>query len=147
MGHGGIVAERAFEISKRRHLNLVILWRIKSAISPVPDVGDTAAFIPSSLGITVSLAKEATYLTAEVSYGRYTRFKDETKERTYWQRIAQMSDMSGYAVAYVSATYGVPCFIIKAIAGYLFGQDENFQRSLERAHESIGDFLMRHATA
>jgi len=58
-----------------------------SAASPVPDVGDTAAFIPSSLGITVSLAKEATYLTAEVSYGRYTRFKDETKERTYWQRI------------------------------------------------------------
>ncbi len=69
----------------------------------------------------------------------------DEKERTYWQRIAQISDMSGYAVAYVSATYGVPCFIVKAIAGYLFGQDDNFQRSLERAHESIGDFLMRRA--
>lgn len=58
-----------------------------SAASAVPDVGDTAAFIPSSLGLTVSLAADATSVIAEVSYGRYTRHKDEAKDRFYWQRI------------------------------------------------------------
>lgn len=53
---------------------------------PVPDVGDTAAFIPSSLGLTVSLGADAREIVAEVRYGRYERRKDEEENR-YWQRI------------------------------------------------------------
>ncbi len=66
------------------------------------------------------------------------------KERTYWQRIAQMSDMSGYAVAYVAAIYGVPCHIAKVITSYLFSQEADFQRTLERAHETLSTYLLKH---
>jgi hypothetical protein len=57
------------------------------AAPPVPDVGDTAAFIPSSLGLTVSLAEDAQNIVAEVRYGRYERHKDEALDKNYWQRI------------------------------------------------------------
>jgi hypothetical protein len=53
----------------------------------VPEVGDTAAFIPSALGITVLLAEDAQSVIAEVRYGRYERHKDEASERPYWQRV------------------------------------------------------------
>src|SRR5690349_16425287 len=49
------------------------------ASPPVPEVGDTAAFLPSSLGITVALAHDADFLIAEVSYGRYVRMTDENE--------------------------------------------------------------------
>ncbi len=58
-----------------------------SADPGIPDVGDTAAFIPSSLGLTVSLGEDAREIIAEVRYGRYERHKDEALDRSYWQRI------------------------------------------------------------
>src|SRR5262249_55531615 len=58
-----------------------------TAAPPVPDVGDTAAFIPSSFGLTVSLAEDAQALIAEVQYGRYERHIDEATGKRYWQRI------------------------------------------------------------
>jgi hypothetical protein len=51
--------------------------------------------------------------------------------------------MSGYAIAYVSALHGTPCYLVKVVSGYLFGQDTHFQRTLERAHETIGTFLIQ----
>jgi hypothetical protein len=53
----------------------------------VPEVGDTVAFIPSSLGLTVSLGEDAQAVIIEVRYGRYERRKDEMREQAYWQRI------------------------------------------------------------
>ncbi len=58
-----------------------------SAAPGIPDVGDTVAFIPSSLGLTVSLGEDAQEIIAEVRYGRYERHKDEALDRPYWQRI------------------------------------------------------------
>ncbi|MEZ4702456.1 MAG: 5'-methylthioadenosine nucleosidase [Rhodothermales bacterium] len=71
----------------------------------------------------------------------------DEKERTYWQRIAQISDMSGYAIAYVAALHGAPCHIVKVVTGYLFGDDANFQRTLERSHEAIGQYALRRLPA
>jgi nucleoside phosphorylase len=37
-------------------------------------------------------------------------------ERSYWERLADVRDSTGYPVAYVAAQHGTPCHIIKAIA-------------------------------
>lgn len=37
------------------------------------------------------------------------------EEKSYWERIADMRDDTGYAVAYVAAQHGVPCRIVKGI--------------------------------
>lgn len=57
------------------------------AETSVPDVGDTVAFIPSSVGLTVSLAEDARQFVIEVRYGRYERHVDEATGQRYWQRI------------------------------------------------------------
>ena len=65
------------------------------------------------------------------------------EERSYWQRIADISDMSGYAVAYVAATHGVPCHIVKVITGHFQGQTKNFRKTLTSACETMADFLLK----
>lgn len=65
------------------------------------------------------------------------------EERSYWQRIADISDMSGYAVAYVAATHGVPCHIVKVVTGYFQGTDKDFRKTLASACETMADFLLR----
>lgn len=58
-----------------------------NAEATIPEIGDTVAFIPSSLGLTVLLEADAQQIVAEVRYGRYERHKDEASERPYWQRV------------------------------------------------------------
>lgn len=67
--------------------------------------------------------------------------KDKS-EKSYWQRIADMSDMTGYAVAYVAATYGMPCHIVKVVTGYISDESRDFRRTLTSAYETMGDFLL-----
>lgn len=62
-------------------------------------------------------------------------------ELSYWQRIADISDMSGYAVAYVSATHGMPCRMAKVITGHMGIEDKNFRKSLSAAHETLAGYL------
>jgi nucleoside phosphorylase len=64
-------------------------------------------------------------------------------ELTYWQRIAEVSDMSGYAVAYVAATHGVPCSIIKVISGQMGMDDPNLRQTLSDANASLAHFLVQ----
>ena len=66
----------------------------------------------------------------------------DRSEKSYWQRIADISDMTGYAVAYVSATYGIPCHIVKVVAGFLSDDDSHFRKNLASAHERIGTYLV-----
>lgn len=65
----------------------------------------------------------------------------EQSERSYWQRIADMSDMTGYAVAFVTATYGTPCHILKVVTGQLNIQDKNLRKTLTRSYETLGTYL------
>lgn len=64
-------------------------------------------------------------------------------ERTYWQRIADLTDMSGYAVAYVSAMHGIPCHIVKVVSGQIGRDDHQLKRTLDQAHQAIADWLVR----
>lgn len=64
-------------------------------------------------------------------------------ELSYWQRIAEASDMSGYSVAYVAATYGVPCRIIKVVSGRMGMDDPNLRKTMVEAHQTLGRFLVK----
>ncbi len=65
------------------------------------------------------------------------------EERSYWQRIADISDMSGYAIAYVAATHGVPCHIVKVVTGHFQSQNKNFRKTLTSACQTMADFLLK----
>lgn len=67
--------------------------------------------------------------------------QDQT-EQSYWQRIADFSDMAGYAIAYVAATYGLPCHIVKVVTARLGAQDDDFRRTLAAGHERLAGFLV-----
>lgn len=63
-------------------------------------------------------------------------------EQSYWQRIADFSDMTGYAVAYVTAMYGIPCHIVKVVTGQYNSQDTQLRKTLASAYETIAHFLL-----
>lgn len=66
----------------------------------------------------------------------------DRSEKSYWQRIADMSDMTGYAVAYVAATHGVPCHIVKAVTGHISDENQEFRRNLRSACKTVSGFLV-----
>ncbi len=62
-------------------------------------------------------------------------------ELSYWQRIADISDMSGYAVAYVAATHGKLCQMVKIVTGHMGVEDKNLRKTLAAGHKSLAKFL------
>lgn len=63
----------------------------------------------------------------------------EGKDLTYWQRIADITDSVGYPLAYVAATHGVPCSIVKIVAGAA-GMDGKTP-DLSALSEKMAEFL------
>ena len=63
-------------------------------------------------------------------------------ELSYWQRIADISDMSGYAVAYVAATHGKLCQIVKVVTGHMGVEDKNLRKTLSTGHKQLAQFLV-----
>ena len=66
----------------------------------------------------------------------------DQEERGYWQRIADMSDMTGYAVAYVAATYGLPCHVVKVVVSQFLADDKHFRKTLAQAYQTLSEFLL-----
>jgi nucleoside phosphorylase len=66
----------------------------------------------------------------------------EDEEAGYWQRLADMSDTTGYAVAYVAAQHGVACHIVKAVTGRFQAEQDNFQHTLSKARQALADFTL-----
>jgi nucleoside phosphorylase len=64
-------------------------------------------------------------------------------ELSYWQRIADISDMTGYAVAYVAATHGVPCNIVKVVSGHMGVEDKQLRKTLAASYNTLADFLTK----
>ena len=48
--------------------------------------------------------------------------------------------MSGYAIAYVAATHGVPCHIVKVVTGHFHSQNKNFRKTRTSACQTMADF-------
>lgn len=66
----------------------------------------------------------------------------DKSEKSYWQRIADMSDMTGYAVAFVAATHGIPCHIVKVVTGHVNDDDKQFRKTRTASHDTVADFLL-----
>lgn len=66
----------------------------------------------------------------------------DPKEKVYWQRIADISDMEGYAIAFVAASHGVPCHIVKTVIGESKNEDLAIKKLLNTAYQKMGQFLL-----
>jgi nucleoside phosphorylase len=69
-------------------------------------------------------------------------------EVTYWQRIANVIDTTGYAVAYVAGTHGVPCNIVKAVTGFTGVEEHSKQENVfDVGTEALAAFLLKEIEA
>ncbi len=66
---------------------------------------------------------------------------DEDSNRAYWSRLAQASDTAGYAVAFVTATYGLPCHLLKAVAGHFDKSEADVRQARARAYQALATTL------
>ena len=66
----------------------------------------------------------------------------EGEEHSYWQRIADLSDTTGYAMAYVAGQHGTPCHLVKVPTGVLGEENEDFRKTLEAAYDTMADLLL-----
>ena len=72
---------------------------------------------------------------------------EDLSEISYWQRIADAVDMAGYAVAYVAATHGIPCTIVKAVSAVAGTEDKDLQSTLDKSYDLLTKFLTREIAA
>lgn len=86
------------------------------------------------LSVPFDKLKEVTLVTQDHTV-------QDATELSYWQRIADISDMSGYAVAYVAATHGKLCQIVKVVTGQMGVEDANLRKTLAAGHKALGTFL------
>jgi nucleoside phosphorylase len=84
--------------------------------------------------------KKATLVTQDHT------ISDES-EMNYWQRIADVVDMTGYAVAYVAATHGLQCHVVKVVSARVLEEDATLQKTLNKSYKTITDFLVRELAA
>jgi nucleoside phosphorylase len=66
----------------------------------------------------------------------------EDDERAYWQRLADVGDSTGYAVAYAAARRGVACTIAKAVAGRAGEPSDDVPGDRRAAHEASAAFVL-----
>ena len=69
---------------------------------------------------------------------------EDSEERSYWERIADMRDDTGYAVAYVAAQHGTTCHIVKGITSRVGAEEDSAK---EKALQSVATFLDAHVRA
>ena len=84
-------------------------------------------------------------LDAEATLVSQDHVREDADEPSYWERIADMRDAAGYAVAYVAAQHGTPCHIAKGITGRAHEDEAATDR--REAHEAVAAFLQRHVAA
>ena len=68
-------------------------------------------------------------------------------ELSYWQRIADITDMTGYAAAYVAAMHGVPCYILKIVSGHAGVDDKSLRKTLDASYSGLADYMVKNLGA
>ncbi len=64
-------------------------------------------------------------------------------EQSYWQRIADYVDSTGYAVTYVAATHGIASSIIKVVSGHFGIEQPDIRAARARNADVLADYLIR----
>ena len=77
------------------------------------------------LEVPFSEIKTATLVTQDHTFTKES-------DQSYWQRIADLRDNTSYAVAYVSATRGIPCHVIKVVTQALLDSESPQKEELIR---------------
>jgi len=65
----------------------------------------------------------------------------EESEQSYWQRIADLRDNTSYAIAYVAATRGIPCHILKVVTSSV-GDDPKEKMDNEELLGNLAKYLV-----
>ena len=76
-----------------------------------------------------------------VTQDAYTQTSDGRK---YWERLADVSDTEGYAIAFVAASRGIPCHIVKVALGDTKETGLTIKKMIDHASKSISDLLLAH---
>ena len=95
----------------------------------------TPSYPRMPLSVPFNKLKEVTLVTQDHTVSGAT-------ELSYWQRIADITDMTGYATAYVAAMHGVPCHILKIISGHSGVEDKQLRKTLDKAYLSLANYLI-----
>ncbi len=66
----------------------------------------------------------------------------DEEERSYWQRIANFIDSTGYAVSYVAATHGKSNHIVMGVSGHLSESSATVRTSREESARNLADYLI-----
>ena len=65
----------------------------------------------------------------------------DADEQSYWERLADVRDDTGYAVAYVAAQHGTSCHIVKGITDRVGAEVDPAQQ--KTVHAAVAAFLRR----
>lgn len=65
----------------------------------------------------------------------------QESEQSYWQRIADLRDNTSYAIAYVAATRGIPCHILKVVTS-IQGDENTPLASQEEYLGNLAQYLV-----
>lgn len=68
---------------------------------------------------------------------------EDAEEKSYWERIADIRDTTGYAIAYVAAQHGTPCHIAKVITSRMGASVQTDATEKERAYQTLSTFLQK----
>jgi len=60
----------------------------------------------------------------------------DDEEQSYWERLADARDHTGYPVAFVAAQHGTTCHIVKAVSETA-GESSNGERDVRAAEEEV----------
>lgn len=66
---------------------------------------------------------------------------DDGEEKSYWERLADVRDSTGYAIAYVAAQHGTPCHIAKGVLTHRSQESSPTQEAHERTDDAVASFL------
>jgi nucleoside phosphorylase len=70
--------------------------------------------------------------------------REDADDPSYWERIADMRDATGYAVAYVAAQHGTTCHIVKGITARADAEGDASPADQQAAHDAVASFLHQH---
>lgn len=66
----------------------------------------------------------------------------DDEEQSYWQRIADFIDSTGYAVAYVAATHGIGSHIVMSVSGHLADSPQTVRSARDESARQLGSYLI-----
>jgi len=84
------------------------------------------------------LAHEGTLVTQDHT-------TEDPEERSYWERIADLRDTTGYAIAYVAAQHGASCHIVKAITAQVGAEGASAEK--QNVYSTIATHLSEQVDA